>query len=192
MGTTLRRYPTSKGKGKAPARWQEGQDQVQNQTLPEMLRRLKQTFCAPGPKHPTETETELCPNVSCGVRVSSGLLQGRGSGGSRPGYGISPLGGGRHEPHHRAARTYTGLENRHLEGTNRTLCAPGTKRKEQSSHKRVTQTCLGVSRSLQWRCVLVVACCRAGGTECSSTCMGSFEGGHHYLHYLHHSLAPGK
>ena len=24
-----------------------------------------------------------------------------------------------------------------------------------------------------------------------STCMGSFEGRHHYLHYLHHNLAPG-
>ena len=35
---------------------------------------------------------------------------------------------------------------------------------------------------------LVVACCRAGGTECSSVCIGLFEGGHHYLHYLHHSL----
>ena len=30
------------------------------------------------------------------------------------------------------------------------------------------------------------------GTECSSTCMGPFEGGHHYLHYLHHNLVPGK
>ena len=30
---------------------------------PEMLRRLKQTLCAPGP---TETEPELCLNVSCG------------------------------------------------------------------------------------------------------------------------------
>ena len=39
-----------------------------------------------------------------------------------------------------------------MEGTNRTLYAPETKRKEQSSHKRLTQTCLGVSRSLQWRC----------------------------------------
>ena len=33
----------------------------------------------------------------------------------------------------------------------------------------------------------MVACCRVGGTECSSTCKGCFEGGHYYLHYLHHS-----
>ena len=33
----------------------------------------------------------------------------------------------------------------------------------------------------------MVAYCRVGGSECSSTGMGSFEGGHHYLHYLHHS-----
>ena len=38
----------------------------------------------------------------------------------------------------------------------------------------------------------MVACCRAGGTECSSACTGPFEGGHHYLHYLHHSLASGQ
>ena len=31
-----------------------------------------------------------------------------------------------------------------------------------------------------------------GGAECRSAHMGPFEGGHHYLHYLHHSLAPGK
>ena len=37
-----------------------------------------------------------------------------------------------------------------------------------------------------------VACCRDRGTECSSACMRPFEGGHHYLHYLHHTLAPGK
>ena len=33
---------------------------------------------------------------------------------------------------------------------------------------------------------------QAGGTECSSACMGPFEGGRHYLHYLHHSLASGQ
>ena len=33
---------------------------------PETLRGLKQTSCAPGPRDPTETETELCLSVSCG------------------------------------------------------------------------------------------------------------------------------
>ena len=31
-----------------------------------MLRELKQTFCAPGLRDPTETETELCLSISCG------------------------------------------------------------------------------------------------------------------------------
>ena len=30
------------------------------------------------------------------------------------------------------------------------------------------------------------------GTECSSACMGPFDRGHHYLHYLHHSLVSGQ
>ena len=68
----------SKGKGKAPARWQEGQDQVQNQTLPEMLRRLKQNLCAPGPRHPTETETKLCLSVSCGRMGQQWTAAGQG------------------------------------------------------------------------------------------------------------------
>ena len=33
------------------------------------------------------------------------------------------------------------------------------------------------------------ACYRVGGTEYSSACMEPFEGGCHYLHYLHHSSA---
>ena len=37
-----------------------------------------------------------------------------------------------------------------------------------------------------------VACCTAGSTECSSACMGPLEGGRHYPHDLHHSLAPGQ
>ena len=49
-----------------------------------------------------------------------------------------------------------------------------------------------VSRSLQQRCGLSVACCRDGGTECGSACMGPSEGGHHYLRYLHHSLVLGQ
>ena len=49
-----------------------------------------------------------------------------------------------------------------------------------------------MSRSLQQRCGLVVACCRVGGTECSRVCMGPFKGGPHYLHYLHHRLASAQ
>ena len=43
-----------------------------------------------------------------------------------------------------------------------------------------------------WRHGLVVACFRLGGTECSSACMGPFEGGCHFLHYFHHSLDSGQ
>ena len=39
---------------------------------------------------------------------------------------------------------------------------------------------------------VVVACFRVGGTVCSPASMGPFEGGYHYLHYLHHSLASGQ
>ena len=31
-----------------------------------MLRGLKQTLYTPGPRDPTETETELCLSISCG------------------------------------------------------------------------------------------------------------------------------
>ena len=43
-----------------------------------------------------------------------------------------------------------------------------------------------------WRCGSMVACCRVGRTECSSVCMGFFEGRPHYLHCLYHSLASVK
>ena len=59
--------------------------------------------------------------------------------------------------------------------------------KDQWPQKRLTQTFPGVSRSLPQRCGLAVACCRVVGSECNSTCMGSVEGGLHYLHYFHHS-----
>ena len=72
--------------------------------------------------------------------------------------------------------------NRPLQGTNRILCAPGPRRKEQWPHKKLTQTCAGVSRSLQQSCESVVACCSVGGSEYSSTYIRS------YLHYLHRSL----
>ena len=53
----------------------------------------------------------------------------------------------------------------------------------------MTQTCPGVSRSLQQRHGLVMACCRVWGTENISVCMGPFERGRHHLHYLHYSFS---
>ena len=44
-----------------------------------------------------------------------------------------------------------GWGNRFLEGTNKTLCAQEARRKEKCPHKRMSQTSLWVSRSLQWR-----------------------------------------
>ena len=88
---------------------------------------------------------------------------------------------------HRAARTYTGLGKQTLGGHKENLVCP--RRKEQWPHKTLTQTCPWVSRSLRQRCGSV-ACCRVGSTECSSVCMGCFEGSCHYLHYLHHSFYP--
>ena len=87
---------------------------------------------------------------------------------------------------------YSSWRARFLEGTNKTLCTPRSRRKEQWPHKKLTQTCPWVSRSLQERHGLVVACFRVGGTECSSACMGPFEGGCHYLHHLHHSFPSGQ
>ena len=49
--------------------------------LPEMLRGLKQTLFAPGPRYPTETEPELCMSVSC-----------RGAGQQWPDAGAGALG----------------------------------------------------------------------------------------------------
>ena len=50
-------------------------------------------------------------------------------------------------------------------------------------YMNLTQTCPWVSMSLWQRRGSAVACCRLGGTEYSSTCMGLFEGGQHYLHW---------
>ena len=141
----------------------------------------------------TESDLPLSVWVSLAeVCLHSGLPQGQGLWAQqtwvwhKPFWRRSPL------TPRRAARTYTWLGNRLTEGTNKTLCAPGPMRKEQWPYKRLTQTCLWVSRSIRQGHGLVVACCRVRGTECSIVCMGPFEGGCHYLHYLHLSLFSGQ
>ena len=65
-GAAVRRYPTSKGRGEAPARWWRWHNLLENPATlpPESLRWLKRTLWAPGPRDPTETETEGCLSVS--------------------------------------------------------------------------------------------------------------------------------
>ena len=75
-------------------------------------------------------------------------------------------------------RNYTKLWKQLLKDTKKTLCIPGPRRKEQWPHKRLTQTCLWMPRSLQERSELGVACCSVEGSR----------GGIHYLKYLHHIL----
>ena len=143
----------------------------------------------------TQRQTELHLSICVGVQVSSRLPQGQGLWVQQTWV--------RHKPSWRRLPLIPPWSCQNLHRTGEidswraqtepwTQSAPGPRRKEQWPHKRLTQTCPGVSRSLQWRRGLVVACCRVGGSECSSTCVGSFEGGPNYLHYLHHSLAPGK
>ena len=72
---------------------------------------------------------------------------GRGSGCSRPGYGISPLGGGHHYLHTRATRIQD-WGNRLLEGTNKTLCTPGLGERGSDptrNRPRLARECPGVS-----------------------------------------------
>ena len=80
---------------------------------------------------PTETEPELCLSVCCGVQVSSGWLQGRGSGCNRPGFGIALLEEVAINPTIELPEITQDWGNRLLEGTNRTLCTTGPRRKEQ-------------------------------------------------------------
>ena len=64
--------------------------------------------------------------------------------------------------------------NRLLEGTNKTLCAPGPRTKEQWPHKRLSQTCLWVAMSLWWRQGLTGARCRVRGTDYNNATVPSF------------------
>ena len=123
-------------------------------------------------------------------RYGSAVACHRGRGSERSRRGLWPKCSWRRSPllHHRASRTYTKLGKQTLGGHKQKLCAPGPRRWEQWPQKRLTQTFLWVFRSLWQRRGPVVACCRVGDTQGSSACMGPFEGDHHYLHYLHHSL----
>ena len=92
------------------------------------------------PETPTEAKLELCSSVSCrGTGQKWPAAKAEALGSNRPRYGISLLGGGNPtiEPPERTQDWGNGL----LEGTNKTLCAPGPRTKEQWPNERLAQTC---------------------------------------------------
>ena len=190
-GSHQKKTPHIEGKRRSPRKTiGEAKSRLElNPTPTRDAQRAQTNLVCTRTQRPPQRLSQNCVWVSPEeVQVSSGLMQGQGLWVKqtwvwhKPSWTRSPL------THHRATKTYSGLGNRLLEGTNRTLCTR-IRRREQGPHKRLTQTCTWVSRSLWWRRGSVVSCCRVGGTECSSACMGPFEVGRHYLHYLLHSLA---
>ena len=93
-----------------------------------MLRGFKHTLCAPGPKDSGRTVFE-CLLKRYGSAVD--CCRGRGSGCIRLGYGIMLLEEVTINPTIEPPKLTQDWGNRLLEGTNKTLCAPGPKRKEQ-------------------------------------------------------------
>ena len=157
-----------------------------------MLRGLKQTLCTPGPETPQRLRQNCIWVSTEEVQVSSGLPQGQGIWVQqtwvwhKPSYRRSPL------------TLPQSRQNLHKTGEKDSLRAqtkpcvhqdPGERSSDPTRDwPRLACECPGVSGrgvGRQWPV-------QGWGTECSSVCMGPFEGGHHYLHYLHHSLASGQ
>ena len=116
--------------------------------------------------------------------------RGSGSGCSRPGSAISPLGGGHHYPHNRAARTYTRLGKQTLGEHKQNLLHTRNKEKGAVMPKE-TDSDLPVNVQESSKEVWVSDGLLQGQSiECGSACTGPLEGGHHYLHSVQfsHSL----
>ena len=89
-------------------------------------------MCAPGPRDPREAEPELCLGVSCEGMGQQWPAAGAGA------LGAADLGMAQAlllevtiNPTIELPKLSQEWGNRLLEGTNRTLCAPGPRRKEQ-------------------------------------------------------------
>ena len=82
----------------------------------------------------------------------------------------------------------TGLGKQTLGGHKQNLGTPGARRKEQCP----TRNWIRLACYVWQRCGSTVACCSVWSTEYKSGGLSPFEGGPHYHHYPHHSLASGQ
>ena len=130
-------------------------------------------------------------SISCGGTGQLWPAAGAGLWMQRTWVWLKPSWRGHHQSHHRAARTYTGLRKRLLEGTNRTLYTRMQEKGAVTPQETGPDLPLSAQESPAGR-GSAVACCGVGDIGCSSLWMGAFEGGHHHLHYLHHNLNPGN
>ena len=94
--------------------------------------RAQTTLYAPGPGDPTETETELCLSVSCGGMGQQWTATGAGAlGAADSAMAEALLEEVVINPTIEPPELTQDWRNRLLEGTNRTLCAPVPRSKEQ-------------------------------------------------------------
>ena len=89
-------------------------------------------------------------------------------------------------------RTYAGLGKQTLGGHKQNLVHTKIQEKRAVSTQETDPDLPVTVQETPAEAWVGVVCSRVRGTECSSACMGHFEGGHYYPHYLHHSLASGQ
>ena len=87
----------------------------------QTLRGLKNIFCTPRPRDPTETDTELCLSASSEATGQQSPAQVQGLWMQHTWVWHNPLGGGHHSIHHRVIKTYTGLGKQTLGGHKQSL-----------------------------------------------------------------------
>ena len=89
-------------------------------------------------------------------------------------------------------RTYTGLGKESLEGQKQYLVCTRTQEKGVMTPQETDPdmpVSVQVSPAESW---VGGGLLQGRDTECGSVRVGPLEGGHHYLHYLHHTLVSGQ
>ena len=192
--------PRAKKKPQQDGRRGEITFRIKPHTHQRCLEGTNKTLCTPGDPTGTEPDLPLRVRVShVEVWVNSGLPQGQGLWVQqtwvwhKPSWRRSPL------------TPQQSRQNLHRTGDTDSWRAqtkplvyqdPGEKGSDPTRDwPRLAHECPGVTgRGLgwQWPGLGSGLVGRVEGTECSSVWMWPFEGGPHYLHYIHHSLAAGQ
>ena len=127
------------------------------------------------------------------VQVSSGLPQGQGLWVQQAWVWHKPSWRRSSLTHHRAARTYTGLGKQTLGGHKQNLVCTRTQEKGAvTPHGTDPDLPVRDQESPVEGWVNGGLLQGQGHWVFSSAFGGPSEGGHHYLHYLHHNLASGQ